>query len=72
MTKDLINDAREGRGGVDYNTVFRSVFFRLMQSHNEFPFFWCSAPVIWISSASFVKPPVQCAKVNFKDKNAVK
>jgi hypothetical protein len=72
LTEDLINDARDGRCGVDYNTVFRSVFFRLMQSHNEFPFFWLSAPVIWVSPASLVKPPVQCVKVDFKDKDAVK
>ncbi len=72
VTKDLVNDAHDGRGGVDYNTVFRSVFFRLMQSHNEFSFFWFSTPVIWISAASLVKPPVQCVKVNFKDKDAVK
>ena len=68
LTKDLINDARDGRGGIDYNTV-RSVFFRLMQSYNEFPFSLFSAPLIFWS---LVKSPVQCAKVDFKDKNAVK
>ena len=72
LTKDLINDARDGRGGVDDNTVFRNVFFRLMRSHTEFPFFWFSTPVIWISAASLVKPPVHCVKVDFKDKDAVK
>jgi hypothetical protein len=71
LAKDLINDALDGRGGVDYNTVFRSVCFRLMQSYNEFPFCWSSAPVIWVQPASLVKPPVQCAKVDFKDENAV-
>jgi len=40
LTKDVINDARDGRGGVDDNTVFRNVFLRLMQSYTEFPFFW--------------------------------
>lgn len=72
LTKDLINDAREGRGGVDYDTVFRNVFFRLMRSHNEFPFAWSSAPVIWVQPASLVDPPVQCVEVDFKDKDAVK
>jgi len=69
LTKDLINDARDGRGGVDYNTVFRSVFFRLIQSRNEFPFSLFSPPLIFWS---LVKPPVQCAKIDFKDKDAVK
>lgn len=32
LTKDLVNDARDGRGGVDYNAVLRDVFFRLMPS----------------------------------------
>jgi len=69
LTKDLVNDARDRRGGVDYSTVFRNVFFRLMQSRNEFPFRSSSAPLIF---RSLVKPPVQCVKVDFKDKNAVK
>ena len=69
LTKDLINDACDGRGGVDYNTVFRSVFFRLMQSDNEFPFSLFSAPLIFWS---LVKPPVQCDKVDFEDKHSVK
>ena len=72
LTKDLINDAREGRDGVDYDTVFRSVFFRLMRSHNEFPFAWFSAPVIWVQPASLVNPSVQCVEIDFKDKDAVK
>lgn len=71
-TKDLINDAREGRGGVDYNTVFWNVFFRLMRSHNEFPFAWSSAPVIWVQPTSLVNPSVQCVEVDFKDKDTIK
>ena len=44
LTEDLVNDVRERCGGVDYNAVFRNVFFRLMQSHNEFPFLWSFRP----------------------------
>ena len=40
-----------------------------MQSRNEFAFRLVSAPLIF---HSFVKPPVQCVKVDFKNKNAVK
>jgi hypothetical protein len=40
-----------------------------MQSRNEFPFRLFSPPLI---IRSRVKPPVQCVKVDFKDKNAVK
>jgi hypothetical protein len=72
LTKDLINDAREGRGGVAYNTVLGSVFFRLMRSYNEFPLTWFPAPVIWVQPASLVNPPVQCVEVDFEDENAVK
>jgi len=70
--QDLVNDARDRRGGVNYNTVFRSIFFRLMQARNDFPFRLFSDPLIWISAASPVKPPVRCVKVDFKEKDAVK
>ena len=69
LTKDLVNDARDRRGGVDYNAVLRNVFFRLMQSRNEFPFRWLSAAPLIVRS--LVKPPVRCVKVDFKDKNVV-
>ena len=69
MTNDLVNDVRDRCGGVDYDTVFRNVFLCLMQSRNELPFRLVSAPLIF---HSFVKPPVQCVKVDVKDKNAVK
>lgn len=38
LTDDLVNDVLDRRGGVNYNSVFRNVFFRLVQSRNEFPF----------------------------------
>ena len=72
VTDDLVNDAHERCGGVDDDTVFRYIFFRLMQARNDFPFRLFSAPLIWISAASPVKPPVQCVKVDFKEKEAVK
>jgi hypothetical protein len=68
LTKDLVNDARDGRGGVDYNAVLRDVFFRLMPSRNEFPVRRLSAAPLIVRS--LVKPPIQCGKVDLKDKNA--
>jgi hypothetical protein len=75
LMKDLVNDVRDRCGGVDYNAVLRNVFFRLMQSRNEFPFHWLSAVPLIVRS--LVKPPIQCVpiqcvKVDFKDKNAIK
>ena len=69
LTEDLINDARERDGGVDDNTVSWNLFFRLMQSRNDFPFRWPSAPLIF---RSLLYPPVHCVKVDFQDKNSVK
>lgn len=56
LTDDLVNDARDRCPGVDYNTVFRNVFFHLMQSRNERAFRLFSAPLIF---RSLVKPLVQ-------------
>src|SRR5215470_2222893 len=58
--------------GVDDNPILRNVFLRVMQSRNEFPFRWFCAPVSWVQCHSLINPPVQGAKVNLKDKNAVK
>jgi len=49
LTNDLVNDARDRCGGVDQDAVFRNVFFRLMQSRNEFSFRLFSAPLIFRS-----------------------
>ncbi len=55
--------------GVDENAVLRDVFFRLMPSHDEFAFDRPSAtPLV---GRSLVKPPMQCRKVDFEDKDAV-
>ncbi len=41
-----------------------------MQSRNRFPFRWLSAAPLFVRS--LVKPPIQCVKVDFKNKDAVK
>jgi len=69
LTNDFVNDARDRCGGIDHDTIFRNVFFRLMQSHNEFLFRLFSAPLIF---RSLVKPPVQCVTADLQDKDAVK
>ena len=69
LTNDFVNDARDRRGGVGRNAVLRNVFFRLMQSRDEFPFRWLSAAPLGVRP--LVKPPIQRVKVDFKDKNAV-
>src|SRR5665647_1373628 len=68
-TKDLVDYVRDGRGGVDHDTVLRNVLSRLMQSRNELPFRLPSAPFIF---RSLVKPPVQGVEVDLEDENAVK
>jgi hypothetical protein len=68
-TNDLVNDARHRRGGVDDNAVLRNVFFRLVQSRDESPPRRLSAAPLGVRP--LVKPPIQCVKVDFKDKNAV-
>lgn len=70
LTDDLVDDALDRFGGDDYDADFRSVFFRSMKSRNEVPCRWLStAPLI---VRSLVKPPIQCVKVDLKNKNAVK
>ncbi len=51
LTDDLFDDARDRRGGVDYNAVLRDVFFRLTQCHNELPLGWFCAPLIFKAHA---------------------
>ncbi len=69
MTNDFVNDARNRCGGVDYHSVLRNIFFRLMPSRDEFPF--SRNPAAPFTVRSCVKPPIQCVKVDFKDKDAV-
>jgi hypothetical protein len=61
LTKDLVNDARDRCGGVDYNAVLRNVIFRLMQLRNEFPFHWLStAPLIVRSLVNLLYLHAKC------------
>ena len=69
LANDLVNDVCDRCGGVDRNAVLRDVFFRLMQSRNEFPFLWLSAAPLRVRP--LIKPLLQCVDVDFKDKNAV-
>jgi hypothetical protein len=69
--KNLIHNEFKRPCGV-YRHAPGCVFFRLMQSRNEFPLRWFCAPVIWVQRHSLVKPAVQGVKVNLKDKNAIK
>jgi hypothetical protein len=69
LANDLVNDVCDRCGGVDRDPVLRDVFFRLMQSRNEFPFLWLSAAPLRVGS--LVKPSLQCVDVDFKDEDAV-
>ena len=69
LTNDFVNDARDRCGGVDRDAVLWNVFFRLMQSRNQFTFRWLSAAPLRVRS--LIKPPIQCVKVDFEDENAV-
>jgi hypothetical protein len=70
LTKDLVNDVRDRCGGFDYNAVLRNVFFRLMQSRNEFPFHWLSAAPLIVRS--LVKPPIQMCQGRLQGQKAIK
>ena len=72
LTKDLVNDEREGWGGVDDDAVFRNVCFRVMQSHSEFPFLWFSAKISWVYCHSLINPPVHGVQVDIQNKHGVK
>src|SRR5690242_8116145 len=63
---------RERRGGVDDDGVFRNVFFRPMQAHSEFAFFWSSAEVSRVPRHSLIDPPVHGVQVDVQHKHAVK
>ncbi len=67
--KDLVHDARDGRRSIDDETALWNVFFRFVQARDEFTFHWLSAAPLMVQS--LVKPPVQCAKVNLENEDAV-
>lgn len=69
VTNDLVDDARDRGGGVDYNAVFWDVFLRLVPSHDAVSLRWLAATPLVVRP--LVKSPVQRVKVNFKHEDAV-
>ena len=67
--ENLIHDAFKRRSGVDYDTTLRDIFFRCMQSHNQLPFAWSSAKLIFRSPG---KPPVQPVEIDIENEDPVK
>jgi hypothetical protein len=67
-TKNVVDNLRNRAGSVNGNAVLRRVF-RLMPSHDAFAFrrLPASPLVVW----PLVQPPMQCGKVDFKNKDAV-
>jgi len=73
MAKNFVHDADKRLCCIDDDAAAGYVFFRSMQSRNEFLFLWFSAPVRWVSRHALIKPPIQCVKVvDLKNKNAIK
>ena len=73
MAKDFVHDADKRLCCIYDDAAAGYVFFRSMQSRNEFLFLWFSAPVSWVSRHALINPPIQCVKVvDLKNKNAVK
>ena len=73
MAEDFIHDAGKRLCCIYDDAAAGYIFFRSMQSRNEFLFLWFSAPVSWVSRHALINPPVQCVKVvDLKNKNAVK
>jgi len=67
LTDDLVNNLFEWCVCVDNDAVARDLFFRLVQSHNDFPFRWFAAPLVH----SAVKPAVQCVQVDLENEDTV-
>ena len=73
MAKDFVHNADKRLCCIYDDAAAGDVFFRSMQSRNEFLFLWFSAPVRGVSCHALIKPPIQCVKVvDLKNKNAVK
>ena len=73
MAKDFVHDAAKRLCCIDDDASVGYVFFRSMQSRNEFLFLCFSAPVSWISRHALIQPSIQCVKVvDLKNKNAIK
>lgn len=72
MAKDFVHDADKRLCCIYDDAAAGDVFFRSMQSRNEFLFLWFSAPVRRVSRHALIQPPIQCVKVvDLKNKNAV-
>ena len=67
QAEDLVDDARDGRRGVDDDAAW-GVFSRLVQPLDELTFRLPSAPLVFRSP---VEPPVQCVEIDLKDEDAV-
>jgi hypothetical protein len=67
LTDDLVNKLFEWDGSVDHDAVARDLSFRLVQSHNDFPFRWFAAPLVH----SAIKPAVQRVQVDLEDEDTV-
>ena len=73
MAKDFVHDADKGLSCIYDDAAAGYVFFRAMQSRNEFLFLWFSAPVSGVSHHALIKPPIQCVKVvDLENKYGVK
>ena len=68
ISKILIHDAFNRRGGVDDDTTFRHIFFRCVQSPDELPFGRSSAP---LGFRSLGKPSGQCVDIDLENKNPI-
>ena len=58
MAKDFVHDADKRLGCIYDGATAGYVFFRSMQSRNELPFLWFSAPVRWVARHALIKPPI--------------
>lgn len=73
MPEDFVHHAGKRLGCIDEDATAGYVFFRSMQSRNEFLFLRFSAPVRWVARHTLIKPPIQGVKVvDFQNKNSVK
>ena len=68
MTNDVVDDACDGCGGIEHNTVSWKILARAMQSLDELPLLRFSAPLTF---TPLVEPPLQGVTVDVKDENFI-